>query len=285
MGFREILDDATYEILPVGKIIEEMRSLKKKSRVAIANHDLDLTMDLAGRLSSAHMVIPHLRARDTHNKNHLESILAKIWTDYGIREIFVVGGDVDTPVGIYESAYQMLLDVHDISIGKGYDFRIGITGYPQGHSNKAIDEVIAEETIKKSRLADYIVTQMCLSSKNLIDYMRWLRREDVDIPVRVGVPSIYDQKKMLRLAEKIGLEKSLRFLRSNRYMAILTASDYIAKAAEAFPPLKHITHLIPLFSHDKLVSDLSLHSKDLGIEGYHLFTMNQLSLLEQRYKI
>src|SRR5215211_4753458 len=85
--------------------------------------------------------------RDRH---HLGRLLA------GVDDLFVIGGDIEDPVGEYASAVELLLVVVDHRRRP----EIGIAAHPENHPHISLPEL--EQALRdKSRLAGYLVTQMC----------------------------------------------------------------------------------------------------------------------------
>ena len=66
------------------------------------------TLDLAGRLAGmGYRVVPHLSARLIADRAHLAGVLERM-RETGLREAFVVAGDLDEPTGEFTDAYGLL---------------------------------------------------------------------------------------------------------------------------------------------------------------------------------
>jgi methylenetetrahydrofolate reductase (NADPH) len=111
--------------------------------------------------------------------------------------------------------------------------RIGIAGYPEGHpliSDERLEEVLRE----KSRLADYVVTQMCFDP----DAVRsWLERHP-GLEVYVGMPGKVAGRQLLKMSARIGVGPSVRYLRKQRGLRrLLSRRSTPDRLYEALAPL------------------------------------------------
>jgi methylenetetrahydrofolate reductase (NADPH) len=187
------------------------------------------------------------------DRAHLDDLLAAM-AQAGIDDAFVVGGDATTPHGPYSSAVDLLPLVHE------HPHRprtLGIAGYPEGHP--LIDsEVLAEALAQKSRLADYLTTQICFDPDAVVGWVRSARQAGIALPVLVGLPGIVDRAKLLEISMRVGVGPSLSFLRKQG----------------------GIRNLLRLSAHstDRLYDALARHLDDprLNITGFHYFTFNRL---------
>jgi methylenetetrahydrofolate reductase (NADH) len=92
----------------------------------------------------------------------------------GVDDVFVIGGDAAPPHGAYSSAGELLPVICE------HPHRprtLGIAGYPEGHP------LIEPETLEraldeKSRLADYVTTQMCFDAEVLRHWIAGRRERE-----------------------------------------------------------------------------------------------------------
>jgi methylenetetrahydrofolate reductase (NADPH) len=98
---------------------------------------------------------------------------------------------------------------------------------------------------------------MCFSSEAIVDWVRAIRADGVALPVKVGVPGAIDPAKLLTIAGRIGVGDSLSFLKKNRraVLRMLRPGRY---------------------RPDRLIKPLSRRREELGLNGLHLFTFNQV---------
>ena len=92
---------------------EKLDVLKAGDRVGVTcspKQGLQVALDTAAKLSDrGFSLTPHLAARRVKNKQHLKDIVSQL-TDSNITSIFVPGGDLDEPMGEYDSSAAVLQD-------------------------------------------------------------------------------------------------------------------------------------------------------------------------------
>jgi len=252
---RMLLGDVHLEVIPLRGVREQVEVIPHGSVVTVTaspsmglGHTVDLATDLQ---AMGYRAAPHLSARMVSDRAHLEKLVAQL-DEAGVRHVFVVGGDPE-PRGDFHEARGLLEALAEL----GHPFtEVGIAGYPEGHP------LISDEHLRKALLAKvphatYIVTQMCFNPQATVDWIRALRAEGVDLPVRIGVPGAVDVSRLVRVAGRIGVGDSLRFLTKNRGLwRVLRPGGY---------------------RPDRLIRGLSALALDAGVEGLHVFTFNQIA--------
>ena len=173
-------------------VLESLPSRATVTVTASPRQGNEATISTAVSLAMQGMyVVPHLSARMIQDEAALKTTLDTL-TAAGIKELFVVGGDVAEPVGEYTSA----LDVLPTITQSGHGLRIGIAGYPEPHP--LIDgDVALQALLDKRPYASYVVSQMCFDARALLTWVRRLRERGVDLPVLVGVPGPATAGKLL----------------------------------------------------------------------------------------
>ena len=178
---------ARFEILPFGKGEHEARELPEPVWLTVTaspTHTLDDTVAVAARVKElGHTVTPHLAARMVRSQEHLDVTLTAL-SEAGVDDVFLVGGDQTPPEGPYASAIELLPLVVEHPQRPP---TIGIAGYPEGHP-LIDDATLAQALREKSRMADYIATQLCYDANVLLNWVRAIREQGVDLPVHVSVP-------------------------------------------------------------------------------------------------
>ena len=71
----------------------------------------------------------------------------------------------------------------------------------------------ARRFAEKSRVADYIGTQLCYDPNVLLNWVRSIREQGIDLPVHVSVPGMVDRRRLLEISARVGVGPSLRYLR------------------------------------------------------------------------
>jgi len=217
------------------------------------------TVELAERLAGHGFgVAPHLSARLIRDRLELGEILQRL-RGAGIRNAFVVAGDVDEPAGEFEGATGLLEAISEI----GHDLdEVGITGYPESHP-KISDEMTIQAMYEKAPYATYIISQICFDPEVTSEWARrvWLR--GVKLPIRVGMPGYVNRQKLVRISAGIGLGESARFLHRQR--------NWLLKL---FMPGG--------YSPDRLIEGLKpgFADPESNIQGLHIYTFNELEQTE-----
>ena len=123
----EALRHSRYEILPLEGTEEIVaRHVPKEVKLTVTaspKRGIGPTLDLAGRLAGrGYQTVPHLAARLVTDGSHLASI-SRLMRELGLREAFVVAGDLDEPNGEFADAYELLgvpRDADDTQIKKAF---------------------------------------------------------------------------------------------------------------------------------------------------------------------
>ena len=259
----EFLRHPGYEVIPLAGVeesaVEHVPRDIALTVTASPGKGMPATMDLAERLAArGFRVAPHLSARIIRDRSELGEILQRL-REAGIRDAFVVAGDVEEPAGEFEGAAGLLLAMSEI----GHDLdEVGITGYPESHP-KISDEVTIQAMFKKAPYATYIISQICFDPAVTTEWSRqvWLR--GVKLPIRVGMPGYVNRQKLMRISTSIGLGESARFLKRQR--------NWLLKLflPGGYSPEHLIRGLKPGFV-----------DPDSNIQGLHIYTFNELEMTE-----
>jgi methylenetetrahydrofolate reductase (NADPH) len=248
---------ARFEVLPLGRSEEEARELPEPTWLTVTcspKHGPDRTVEVATRLHTlGHDVTPHIAARMVGDRDHLDQLLVKM-AECEVHDLFVIGGDSPEPLGNYSSAGELLADIVE---HPQRPKTIGIAAYPEGHP-KIDDRTLAATLEEKSKIADYVTTQMVFDPEVLLNWLRDARAGGLTLPVRFGMPGVVDSRKLLEISMRIGVGPSLSFVRKQQGIRkLLTRSSRSA---------------------DRLYDGLAptLHDPDLNVEGFHFYTFNRL---------
>lgn len=258
---RELLTDPIFELIPMSNVMEQAGHLPASARVSVTaspQKTLDDSLDLAAELTHrGHRVIPHLSARMTQDMAHLERLLGRI-ADLGIRTVFVVGGDPE-PAGDFHDGLSLLSAMEEI----GHELQIGVPCYPEGHPSipdTALDQALTD----KQRHAAWMTSQMCFDAGAVSGWLRRERSRGIRLPLVLGLPGAADRARLLRISTRIGVGRSLSFLRKNT--GLLTA--FVRPGG--YDPADLLLGL---------GSDLADHRLD--IVGCHIYTFNQCDTTEE----
>jgi methylenetetrahydrofolate reductase (NADPH) len=247
-----------YEVLPFPRSEEQAAEIAAPVRLTLtasAKHGIDRSVAYADRLRAlGHRVTLHLAARMVRDREHLDAILAR--TDAaGIDDLFVVGGDVTRPAGSYGSAGELL------EVLAGHPLKpaaIGVAAYPEGHpliGDRELEAALADKT----KLATYMVTQICYDADVVLAWLSRVRTRGVTLPLYAGVTGQVDRRRLLEISMRVGVGPSLRFLRKQRSVGRLLrgAGDTTQRFYDTI--------------------DARRDDPELGIAGFHFFTFNELT--------
>lgn len=254
----DFLEEAYVEVMPIRGVEKQLDVLPANAGVTITcspSKGIEATLSLVEHLSQQDFrLIPHVAARQVVDTAHLQEILSRL-TKCGVYMIFVPGGDIESPVGTFDSALQLLQAMADIehSIDE-----IGIAAYPEGHP--VLDEQTVMTALRaKQEFATYFVTQMCFSGETLASWLARIREHGISLPAWIGLPGAVERKKLFANSLRIGVGESARFAKQQPKLVkkLLRANTY---------------------QPDDLVLQLAPYMGDAGynIAGLHLFSFNQV---------
>ena len=259
----EFLRHPGYEVIPLQgteeSVVEHVPKDIALTVTASPGKGTWATIELAERLARHGFgVAPHLSARLIRDRSELGEILQTL-REAGIRDTFVVAGDVDEPAGEFEGAAGLLEAMSEL----GHDlYETGITGYPESHP-KISDEMTIQAMYEKAPYATYIISQICFDPEVISDWARrvWLR--GVKLPIRVGMPGYVNRQKLVRISASIGLGESARYLNRQR--------NWLLKLflPGGYSPERLLEGLKPGFT-----------DPDSNVQGLHIYTFNEVERTE-----
>src|SRR5512139_637484 len=156
--------------------------------------------------------VPHISARRIKSEAELEGFLNDLATEVAMEDCFVIAGDPPQPEGPYEDALAV------IRSGKlqKYGIRhVGISGYPEGHSEIPTDKLWQALRDKKKVLDDQglaysVMTQFGFDAEPVLTWLEQVKREGVDVPIRIGVAGPASIKTLLGYAKRCGVGVSTK---------------------------------------------------------------------------
>lgn len=263
VAFVGALEQPRFELIPIAGVTEQAAHLPRGATVSVTcspARGIEHTLMYAEQLAQLDLrVVPHISARLVRDTAHLRKIVDRL-SSLNMREIFVVGGDAKQPVGRFSSALELLRALQD----NGHTLEaIGVTAYPEHHP--LIDETtLRQALLEKQRFATYMVTQICFDARVIARWLAATRQDGVALPVYIGLPGVVDRAHLLRIAMKIGVGTSVRYLSRNTGLATQLLK----------PGLYRPTGLIETLAP-------SVGDPDYNIRGFHLNTFNQVESTEQ----
>lgn len=252
-----------YEVIPFKKteqsVLDHVPRDVRLTVTASPAKGQDATIDLAVALvGHGYSVAPHLSAQQVRDRAHLADIVARCRAA-GITDVFVVGGDPTDDPTEFRHAHDLLVALHELEHGFT---DIGIGGHPEGHPT-ASEETLFQALKDKAPLATHIKTQIVFDPGVILRWARELKNRGIDLPVQVGVPGAVHRQKLLRVSGGLGIGESAKFLKKqqNLFWRFFIPGGY--------SPYKIIKGLAP-----------HIGKPDNGIDGFHVFTFNDLEPTE-----
>ena len=196
--------------------------------------------------------IVHLPARTMKDLDHVKDFLKEVRKRTDSSKILVIGGGGDQKGSITSS-----LDILESSLLAEFGFHhIGIAGHPEGSpdiSQDTINEFLNKkfELSKTSNLDLELVTQFFFNAQPFIEWCEKLKKEKINLPVRVGFPGPASFKTLLNFGLMSGVGNSLNFLKKNS----TKVSDLLTKT-----------------SNDEMLIELSNYANNLNpLKSFHCF--------------
>ncbi len=256
-----VLASPVYEVMPVASGEQAIAALPPGARVTVTaspSRGLEPTVALAETLAAGGFgVAPHLSARLVRDKDHLAEVLGRL-DAAGVTRAVVIGGDARDP-GDFPDAISLL----DALAGMGHPFEsIGVAGYPEGHAFIP-DDVLADALDVKQLHATHVITQLGFDPDAIAAWIDRARAAGVTLPVHVGTAGVAPLLKLARIATRIGIGDSIRFV--TRQHGLLGA---LARPG-GYAPDEFLAGLAP-----------TLLDPAARIEALHVYTFNQVATFE-----
>jgi methylenetetrahydrofolate reductase (NADPH) len=253
-----VLEDPTFELIPLKNVRDQAAALPRGAEISVTaspGKGIEATVELAIELEATGLrAIPHLSARMIRDRAHLATILSRL-ADAGIDRAFVVGGDADEP-GEYLDGVALLRAMADL--GKA-PAELGCPCYPQGHPDIP-DDALAQALRDKAPFVQYMTTQLCFDPKAIATFIAARRAEDVDLPVKLGIPGVAEIPKLMSISARIGVKDASKFvLRNYRFVGQLLKSGGVYK------PSRLLQDLAPV------IADPAAR-----VIGLHVYTFNNV---------
>lgn len=258
-----LLEQVRYEVLPTASVVDEVYShLPTGATVTVTAspaRGMEETVDIAERLAALGFdVVPHLAARMIQGESQLAEITERLRLA-GVSKVFVPAGDAEPAPGCYRSALQVLEDL--AVAGNPFD-EVGITGYPESHPS-INDDLTVQAMWDKRHHATQVVSNLTFDPDVLATWIDRVRARGVALPILIGLPGPVERLKLLRMASKIGVGESAKFLAKNGGLFARIA------APGGYDPLRFL---------GRAAETLGLPASNVA--GLHLFTFNQVAETE-----
>ena len=262
MDTKTLTNDPTnfsIEVMPrtAKKVDDFRRILPKKTTVYVAHLEdtpVEEMFFTCKRLISEGMApMPHIPARIIRNTGELEDWV-KEYSSLGVDQSLLLAGNGKNPKGELFNSIQML----ETGIFEKHAFKkIQIAGHPEG--NKDIDkDGTLEKTINalkakqkfalKTKLKIGITTQFCFDLRPVIEWLKVLEREQIDLPISLGLAGPTRLQTLIKYAIMCGVGPSISVLKKRA---------------------KDLTKLLLPFEPTEMVDTLNSHKKNKLFRNVH----------------
>jgi len=215
-ALKSLVADARYELIPLSNALERAAALPPGSQVTVTaspSHGIEATFDLAEAVAAmGHDVTPHISAHMLRDRAHLADLLERARVS-GLRKVFVVGGDTKDRGELHDGL--MLLQAMD-ELGHPFE-EIGVPCYPEGHPDISDDRLL-EALREKQRYANAMTSQMSFNPAAVTRWVGEVRDAGITLPLHLGVPGVADLPKLMKVAARIGVADSARYLKKNKQL-------------------------------------------------------------------
>ena len=221
---------------------------------------LSATQEISARLiASGHEVVPHFAARLVESREHVQKLATWV-REQGIKEVFLIAGDAEKPLGPYSDGVELLRDFLDSNSGVA---RVGFGSYPDGHafiSREALSTALhdKQKLLNEAGVQGLASTQMCFDVVQIRQWLKSERDNGFSVPIQLGVPGVVDRARLMSLGVRVGVGASMRYLSKNKasIMKMLSPGGY---------------------DPTELVAGLAEDAESLNIVGLHSFTFNSVA--------
>jgi methylenetetrahydrofolate reductase (NADPH) len=172
-------------------------------------------VEAAAKLRRAGLLpVPHVGARHLESSTQLDQLAARLVSEAGVDRILLIGGDRAQPAGPYDSSLAVMES--GVFQKRGIT-RMAIAGFPEGNPNipeTALDEALWSkvEFAARAGLQISIVTQFCFAAHPIVAWLRRIREQGIDSPVRVGLAGPASLLTLARYAVRCGIGNSIHVL-------------------------------------------------------------------------
>lgn len=251
-GEARLLHDFTLEMTAkdVAKLEEAAPNIPPGTQISVTflpGEEFSARVHAARRVRELGFVpMPHLSARRLQSEAELKSYLGDLSSQVGIDRVFVIAGDPPQPEGPYEDALAIIKS----GVLADYGVRhVGIAGYPEGHPDIS-NEKLRQAMLDKKRVLgelglDYsVMTQFGFDADPVFSWLRQVRADGIDVPVRIGVAGPASIKTLLRFAARCGVGASASVIKKygfsiTQLLSTAGPDAMIHELAEGIDPAAH----------------------------------------------
>ncbi len=269
-----LIAHATIEVTPKSaERLETFRGLlPPRRRVYIAHLEGVLAADMieaARRITEADLVaMPHITARAIADEAALTTLLRGYATDAGVNEALVLAGGSSRCAGPYRES----MDLIRTGLFEKFGFRrLHFAAHPEGHpiisEQRLREAMLVKQTFSAGTSIDVaFVTQFMFDPLKLVDWLKLLESNGINLPVHVGIPGPTNPAALLKYAMTCGVGSSLRMLQRQSGKALglmkpFSIDDFVGRLAGASTSSANFAgcHIYPFGGITKTITWMRSH--------------------------
>ncbi|MGO2112978.1 MAG: methylenetetrahydrofolate reductase [Pseudoclavibacter sp.] len=192
-------------------LLEAKSAIAPNTRINVTylgNEDLEMRIAASRAVKeNAFTPVPHISARRLRSTDELTGFLSALQEADVVENVFVVGGDPNPPFGPYSDSLQVIRSGLLVQHGVKH---VSIAGYPEGHPDIPDEALWAALTgkhaaLREAGLGSTVLTQFLFDVDAAVTWIERVREQEVDAPIRIGVPGPAGIKRLLGFARRFGI--------------------------------------------------------------------------------
>jgi methylenetetrahydrofolate reductase (NADPH) len=218
----------------------------------------NLTHDIAVRLKASGMLpLVHFTCVG-HSRHEIKALLERLRAA-GLENLLALRGDPPKGQAVFTPApdgFRYATELVRFIRNEGFDFCLGVAGYPEGHVESPSRETDWEHLNEKiSAGGQFVVTQLFFDNQDYFRFVERLRARGCDAPVQPGIWLLTDAAQLDRIGSMSGGK----------------IPEELKRAAQAVAGDKDAVTRLGIEFAVRQCSDLL----ENGAPGIHFYTMNK----------
>ncbi|MDI9347563.1 MAG: methylenetetrahydrofolate reductase [Methylacidiphilales bacterium] len=199
-------------------------------------------------------VAPHITTKiETFEK--LKELLLR-YKELKIRRAVVIKGDATEPHADFNTSNELIKAIHTIAP----EWKLAVACYPEFHPLGTVANDLIALRKKQEVGATYAITQFFFSFDSYLHFLELLEKENINLPIVVGVLPIVQFNAMRSFADKCGADVPRWLIKQMEYYEHDPASQRALGI-----------HLITSLMQNIIALKDTFH-------GFHIYTLNQTDL-------
>lgn len=176
-----------------------------------------------------------------HSRDEIRQLLSKL-KDAGIENLLALRGDPpkgETAFTPAPDGFRFARELISFIRSEGFDFCLGVAGYPEGHPEAPSRERDLQNLKAKITAGgDFIVTQLFFDNLDYFDFVQKLRALGVDSPVQPGIWLLTDYVQIEKICHLSGakypqaLKDMIEPVKNDKEKVAQAGIDYAARQCE-----------------------------------------------------